>query len=50
MAELSREKCEACRAGAPAVTDSEIAELGPQVPEWKLLDEEREETPTDFSV
>lgn len=40
MAELSREKCEACRAGAPWVTDSEIAELGPQVPEWKLLDED----------
>jgi 4a-hydroxytetrahydrobiopterin dehydratase len=39
MAGLSREKCEACRAGAPAVTDSELAELGPQVPEWKLLDE-----------
>jgi 4a-hydroxytetrahydrobiopterin dehydratase len=39
MAELSREKCEACHAGAPAVADSEVAELGPQVPEWKLLDE-----------
>jgi 4a-hydroxytetrahydrobiopterin dehydratase len=37
MAELSREKCEACRAGAPMVTDSEIAELGSQVPEWKIL-------------
>ena len=39
MAELSSEKCEACRAGAPAVTDSEIAELGAQTPEWKLLNE-----------
>ena len=40
MAELSREKCEACRAGAPAVADSEIAVLGMQVPEWKLLNED----------
>lgn len=39
MTGLSFEKCEACRVGAPAVTDSEIIELGSQVPEWKLLNE-----------
>lgn len=39
MAELSREKCEACRVGAPTVADSEIEELGPKVPEWKLLND-----------
>jgi len=39
MADLSREKCDACRVGAPAVTDLEITELGPQIPEWKLLNE-----------
>ena len=33
------EKCEACRVGAPTVTDSEIEELGPKVPEWKLLND-----------
>ncbi len=39
MAELNREKCEACRVGAPTVTDSEMQELSPQVPDWKLLND-----------
>jgi len=39
MADLSQEKCEACRRGAPSVTESEIVELQPQVPQWKLLDD-----------
>ncbi|HTY64279.1 MAG TPA: 4a-hydroxytetrahydrobiopterin dehydratase [Acidobacteriota bacterium] len=39
MAGLSQERCEACRVGAPLVTDSEIAELGPQVPDWAILNE-----------
>jgi 4a-hydroxytetrahydrobiopterin dehydratase len=37
MSTLVQEKCEACRKGAPTVTDSEIAELKPQIPEWVLL-------------
>lgn len=37
---LTREKCVACRAGSPHFTDEEIAELHPQVPEWKLFAEE----------
>ena len=37
MSELTVEKCVACRRGAPTVTDSEIAELKPQIPDWKLL-------------
>jgi 4a-hydroxytetrahydrobiopterin dehydratase len=37
MAELKEEKCVACRVGAPRVTQSEIAELKPQVPEWNLV-------------
>ncbi len=37
MNALSEQKCEACRAGAPAVTDSEVAELKPQIPEWLLV-------------
>lgn len=36
MAALSQEKCEACRADAPGVTDSEIVLLRPQVPQWNL--------------
>ena len=30
--------CEACRRGAPTVTDEEIAELHPQIPDWQLLE------------
>ena len=39
MAELTQEKCVACRADAPHVTDQEISELHPQVIEWKLIEE-----------
>lgn len=35
---LSEQKCEACRAGAPSVTDSDVAELKPQIPDWVLLE------------
>lgn len=36
MPELTEQKCEACRVGAPHVTDEEIKELRPQVPDWQL--------------
>jgi 4a-hydroxytetrahydrobiopterin dehydratase len=29
-------KCVACRGGEPTLTDSEIADLHPQVPEWSV--------------
>ena len=35
---LTAEKCVACRRDAPTVTDAEIAELHPQVPEWELVE------------
>ena len=35
--ELRKEKCVACRAGAATVTKEELAELLPQVPEWKVV-------------
>jgi 4a-hydroxytetrahydrobiopterin dehydratase len=35
---LTAEKCVACRRDAPTVTDAEIAELQPQVPEWELVE------------
>jgi 4a-hydroxytetrahydrobiopterin dehydratase len=38
MENLIEERCEACRAGAPRVTDLEIAELHPQIPEWRLVE------------
>ena len=41
MGELIGQKCEACRADAPRVTDSEIARLQPEVPDWEILTEEQ---------
>ncbi|SHI08209.1 4a-hydroxytetrahydrobiopterin dehydratase [Ferrimonas marina] len=34
MSELSEMKCEACQAGAPKVTEQELAELMGQIPDW----------------
>ena len=38
MTELSQASCEACRIGAPKVTESEAQELMQQLPEWSLID------------
>ena len=38
METLTAKKCEACRAGAPPLTEDEIAALLPQVPEWRLVE------------
>ena len=38
MERLSDEKCVACRRDAPRVTDDELAELRPRVPDWELLE------------
>lgn len=35
---LTEERCEACHAGAPHVTEDEQKELGTQIPEWKLIE------------
>lgn len=40
MSELAQLKCVACRGGDPQVTDSEIAELRPQVPDWQIVEVE----------
>jgi 4a-hydroxytetrahydrobiopterin dehydratase len=37
MHELAHMKCEACRKGAPMVTDEEVAHFSPQVPEWIIV-------------
>ena len=34
MSELSAQKCEACRADAPKVSDEELAVLVKQIPDW----------------
>lgn len=38
MSTLTAEKCVACRRDAPQVTDAEIAELQPQIPDWELIE------------
>ena len=35
---LSGLKCTACRRGEPTVTEAEIAELHPQVPDWQIVE------------
>jgi 4a-hydroxytetrahydrobiopterin dehydratase len=40
MSELSEMKCTACRRGEPTVTEAEIAELSPRVPDWQLVERE----------
>jgi 4a-hydroxytetrahydrobiopterin dehydratase len=37
MTELKEMKCVACRGGDPALTDAEIADLLPQLPQWQLI-------------
>jgi 4a-hydroxytetrahydrobiopterin dehydratase len=36
MTDLSKLKCVACRGGEPTLTDAQIAEFQPQVPEWQV--------------
>jgi len=38
MSTLAQQKCVACRRDAPTVTEEEIAELRPEVPEWDLVE------------
>ena len=38
METLAEMKCEACRVGAPKVTDEEIAEYQPLIPDWQLVE------------
>ena len=40
MEDLAKIKCTACRVGEPTVTDAEVAELHPQVPEWKIVEKD----------
>ncbi|MBI2758131.1 MAG: 4a-hydroxytetrahydrobiopterin dehydratase [Chloroflexi bacterium] len=40
MTNLSQLKCVACRGGEPTLTDEQIAEFQPQVPEWQVKEVE----------
>jgi len=42
MEQLTQQKCTACRKDAPKVTEAEIAELKPQVPDWKIVEQNGE--------
>jgi 4a-hydroxytetrahydrobiopterin dehydratase len=37
---LTEASCVACRRDAPTVSDSEIAELRPQIPDWELVEQD----------
>ena len=37
MTNLSRLKCVACRGEDPSLTDSEVADLLPHVPQWQIV-------------
>ncbi|SFU32713.1 4a-hydroxytetrahydrobiopterin dehydratase [Halomonas korlensis] len=38
MSELSQQQCEACRSGAPRVTEAEIEQYKPEIPEWQIIE------------
>jgi 4a-hydroxytetrahydrobiopterin dehydratase len=38
MGELTQMKCTACRGGEPTLTDAEVEELRPQVPDWRIVE------------
>ena len=40
MSDLNQMKCVACRVGEPTVTEAEMAELVPQIPQWQIVERE----------
>jgi 4a-hydroxytetrahydrobiopterin dehydratase len=40
MNALVSERCEVCRKDSPRVTEAEIAELSPQIPDWTIVEVE----------
>jgi len=40
MTELAKMKCVACRGDEPTLTEEEISELKPDVPEWEVIEVE----------
>lgn len=42
MEQLAQQQCSACTGDSPRVTEAEIAELKPQLPDWSIVEEEGE--------
>lgn len=40
MTDLAAAKCVPCRAGEPPLTESEIAELLPHLPQWQVVEQD----------
>ena len=40
MSQMTRERCVACRRDSPPVTDEEMAQLRPEIPDWELVNED----------
>lgn len=40
MSELTEMRCSACRGDEPTLTDAEVEELRPQVPDWRVVERE----------
>ncbi|MBW0149454.1 4a-hydroxytetrahydrobiopterin dehydratase [Marinobacter arenosus] len=43
MSELTQQSCEACRAGAPTVSETEKQSLHKEVPDWEIVETDGEE-------
>ena len=37
MIELSKQDCEACRADAPLISDADLQQLMPAIPDWQVI-------------
>ncbi len=37
MVELSKQSCEACRADAPRISDADLKQLMPKIPDWGVV-------------
>lgn len=37
MTELSKQKCEACKADAPLISDEDLKQLMPKIPDWETI-------------
>ncbi|EAW37915.1 4a-hydroxytetrahydrobiopterin dehydratase [Lyngbya sp. PCC 8106] len=42
MAQLNQQKCEACSANSQPITQEQIQQLKPEIPEWDLIDSQGE--------
>ena len=38
MAELAKQTCVACRGGEPPMSDAEIRQMHPEVPDWQVVE------------